>query len=322
MTAQSPPNQPAQPLLPRIGPLVLMAVVLILDVASKHWAATELASAVHPLVVQANDGPTVAAALQKRGWSQREISDAVRGGLVARYLPVHGLDANAVLTPADLTLDLIAVEGTGLLAPRRWKAQAQDLGQPLGQVLATAWRMDAAEIPGLLQHAWKLESRVPEASMPLTANEIVGIRDHAVQVMTGFSFVYAENFGAAWSFLATAPAIVRHILFVATSSIATLVMLWVIWRRKMATSIATWALGAILGGAAGNLIDRVRWRAVVDFIFNFAIFDESSFWGKTFGAGLHGWPVYNVADIGITVGVIVIALDSLRKQPEKQPPII
>ena len=308
-----------QKLLPRTGAFVLVLIVLILDLGSKQWAATTLASTVHPLVLQKADGATVQAALQARGWSAVEIGDAVRGGQVSHYVPVHGLDAKQTLQAADLGLDLVVLSGTGLLAPRRWRPLPQDLGQPLDEALAAAWRVDAAEVPGLLQHAWRAEGRVVDATTPLAADTIVAVRDHTIRIAEGFSLVYAENFGAAWSFLATSPPIVRFLLFVTISTVASLVMGWVLWKRKMTTPLSTWALAAIMGGAVGNLVDRIHYRAVVDFIFNYVVFDETSFWGKTFGPGLHGWPVWNIADAGITVGVILIALDSLR-QPKAPPP--
>ncbi len=308
-----------QKLLPRTGPFVLMLIVLLLDLGTKYWAATTLASGVHPIVLRHADGATVQAALQAKGFSPTEISDAVHGGQIGRYVPVHGLDPKKIVQAADLSLDLVALGGTGLLPPRRFRPLPQDMGQPLDGLLATAWRVSESDVPGILQNAWRADGRIEDAATPIAADDLLAVRDHTVRVTEGASLVYAENFGAAWSFLATSPPIVRLLLFVTISTVASVIMGWVLWRRKMGTVVSTWALAAIMGGAVGNLIDRIHYRAVVDFIFNYVIFDETSFWGKTFGPGLHGWPVYNVADIGITVGVILIALDSLR-QPKSPPP--
>ena len=305
-------------LMPRTGPFVLVLLVLVLDLWSKQWAAATLASAVHPLVVRQTDGASVQAALQTRGWSATEIADAVHAGQVSRYQPVHGLDAKHKLEATDLSLDLVVLGGTGLLPPRRWRPMPQDLGQSLDDLLASAWRVDPNEVPDLLQHSWRANGRIEDAATPIAADEIVAVRDHSIRFFEGFTLVYAENFGAAWSFLATSPPIVRFVLFVSISSIASVVMAWVLWKRRMTSVLSTWALAAILGGAVGNLIDRVQYRAVVDFIFNYVIFDETSFWGRTFGPGLHGWPVWNIADAGISVGVVLIALDSLR-QPKTPP---
>jgi signal peptidase II len=306
-------SAPRSATLPRTGAFVLVLIVLALDLASKYWAATTLASGVHPIVLRQSDGATVQAALQTKGWSAAEIGNALQQGTIGRYVPVHGIEAKQQLTAADLSLDLVTLEGTGLLAPRRWRPMPQDLGQQLDEQLAAAWRVDVAAVPALLQQSWRMTGRLERADTPIAADELIAVREHSIHVMDGFSLVYAENFGAAWSFLATSPPIVRFLLFVTISTVASLIMGWVLWQRKMASALSTWALAAIMGGAVGNLIDRIHYRAVVDFIFNFVVFDETSFWGKTFGPGLHGWPVWNIADAGITVGVILIALDSLRQ---------
>ena len=60
------------------------------------------------------------------------------------------------------------------------------------------------------------------------------------------------------------------------------------------------ALGFIIGGAIGNIIDRIRFGAVVDFVY--------------FHIGNFSWPAFNVADITISFGVIFLILDSLRKK--------
>lgn len=300
-------------LLPRTGPFVLVLVVLVLDLWSKQWAATTLASPVHPIVLKQSDGATIQAALQGKGWSAEQITSAVQMGKIARYQPVHGLDAKHVLTATDMGLDLVVLQGTGLLPPRRWRLTSQDIGQPLDQQLAAAWRVDEADVPGLLQQSWRGHGRVEDPATPIAKDELFAVQEHSLHFFEGFDLVYAENFGAAWSFLATSPPIVRFLLFVSISTFASIAMAWVLWRRKMQTVLSTWALAGILGGAVGNLIDRVHYRAVVDFIFNYVVFDDTSFWGRTFGPGLHGWPVWNIADAGITVGVILIALDSLRQ---------
>ena len=71
----------------------------------------------------------------------------------------------------------------------------------------------------------------------------------------------------------------------------------ILWARKVQRPLLAAALGLVIGGALGNLIDRVRFGAVVDFI------DVSRL-------GFFPW-VFNVADSAITVGVILLVLDSL-----------
>jgi signal peptidase II len=71
----------------------------------------------------------------------------------------------------------------------------------------------------------------------------------------------------------------------------------VIWLKRVAGSWLAAALGLIIGGAVGNAIDRVRFGAVVDFL-DFHV------------AGLH-WPAFNLADSAISVGVVMVLVDSL-----------
>lgn len=299
---------PRQPVLPagRKAVFALVIAVIALDLGSKHWAMTHLASAVHPMVVDRDDGATVAAAFAHRGVDTTELQDALSAGLVWRYQKATGLKADAILTPADADLDLVATQGTGLAAPRRVHLQPHDAGQTLGSVLSTHWRLDPSEVQGVLDSATlKAESHVVDASAPVQGPLI--LRERSLTVLDRcFSLVYAENFGAAWSFLATAPPLVRHLLFVTISLIASLLMAFALWNGRMGTAWASYALAAILGGAIGNLVDRLRFHAVVDFVYNYVYV----------GGQVHGWPVYNVADIGISAGVIAIALEMLvRKQP-------
>ena len=111
------------------------------------------------------------------------------------------------------------------------------------------------------------------------------------------NFLYRENRGGAWGFLAGASESFRMPFFVGTSLLAIVFLIWL--RRKMVVhrSWAELAFPAVLGGAVGNLVDRVRLGCVVDFI-------------DVHVAGAH-WPTFNVADIGITVGVVVLVGDSI-----------
>ncbi|MBX9633808.1 MAG: signal peptidase II [Magnetospirillum sp.] len=69
------------------------------------------------------------------------------------------------------------------------------------------------------------------------------------------------------------------------------------WMRKAPSPLVALALGGIIGGALGNVIDRIRWGAVADFLDVHAM-------------GYH-WPAFNVADSAISVGAVVLVLDAL-----------
>ena len=114
--------------------------------------------------------------------------------------------------------------------------------------------------------------------------------------LTGFfNLVLVFNRGAAFSFLAGAPGW-QTPLFAAVAVIA-IVVVTVILLRSRGEPLMCAGLALILGGALGNLIDRLRFGHVVDFL------DFHAF-------GWH-WPAFNLADSAITVGAALLILESL-----------
>lgn len=123
----------------------------------------------------------------------------------------------------------------------------------------------------------------------------------AVPIVGSFiQFTHIRNSGVAFGLLGN-----RGIPFVFVS-LAAMMLVVISLRRvpKDAHSIR-YALAAILGGAAGNLVDRVRFQEVIDFI--------------DIGIGGLRWPVFNVADIAVTAGVLLFIVGSLlgRREPEE-----
>ncbi len=119
-----------------------------------------------------------------------------------------------------------------------------------------------------------------------------------VPVIKGlFSLTLVRNRGLAFGMLGAMPTEWRWV--VALLSLAALTVLAVIGARLLPSggAFARLALGLIFGGAVGNLIDRWRFGAVVDFL--------DFYW-----RGYH-WPAFNVADSAITVGVAVLAMRML-----------
>jgi signal peptidase II len=112
-----------------------------------------------------------------------------------------------------------------------------------------------------------------------------------------FNLVLAHNSGAAFSFLAGAGGWQR-LFFIAVATVASAVILYLL-RKHARQTLFSLALSLVLGGALGNLIDRIRWGYVVDFL--------------DFHYGGYHWPAFNVADMAITGGVLLLVLDSLRK---------
>ncbi|MBI2963814.1 MAG: signal peptidase II [Deltaproteobacteria bacterium] len=127
------------------------------------------------------------------------------------------------------------------------------------------------------------------------------LRD-AVPVIDGFlNIVHARNPGAAFSFLADAPAWFRGPFFVCVTVGAIIAVLYVVARLPPQDRLMRAALGGVLGGALGNLFDRLAYGEVVDFI--------DVYWRT------HHWPAFNVADSSITVAVVAILAHTLLSEP-------
>lgn len=123
-------------------------------------------------------------------------------------------------------------------------------------------------------------------------------RGEVIRITGFFNLVLAYNSGAAFSFLAGAGGWQRW-LFVSIASVATVVIAWLLYRHRDEGLFCA-GLSLILGGAIGNLWDRIALGHVVDFLDFHA-------------AGWH-WPAFNVADSGITVGAALLILDSMRRK--------
>ena len=115
-----------------------------------------------------------------------------------------------------------------------------------------------------------------------------------------FSICYVRNSGAAFSILedATLLLIVISVLFI-------IVIDKTIKKEEPnLNKLSILSLGMIIGGIFGNLIDRILYKSVIDFI--------------SFTFGSYHIPIFNIADIGITVGVLLLFIDYLRKDKNKE----
>ena len=116
-------------------------------------------------------------------------------------------------------------------------------------------------------------------------------------ILPFFNLVLAYNTGAAFSFLAGASGWQRE-FFIGVTVVISSVLLWMLKKNHSNRMLAT-ALALVLGGAFGNLIDRVLHGHVVDFIQLHALG--------------YAWPAFNVADSAICVGAALLIWDSFRK---------
>lgn len=116
-------------------------------------------------------------------------------------------------------------------------------------------------------------------------------------VTSFFNLVLVYNRGAAFSFLAAEAGWQRY-LFTAIAVGAAIFILYLL-KRHAGQRMFCWALSLILGGALGNLIDRLAYGHVIDFLdFHFG--------------GWH-WPAFNIADSAICLGAVLFVLDELRR---------
>jgi signal peptidase II len=117
-----------------------------------------------------------------------------------------------------------------------------------------------------------------------------------------FRITDVHNTGAAFSMFAesASPATVRNIL-IAFSVIAVLILLTMLWRVSRTITLSSVALALILGGAFGNLYDRVRYHHVIDFL-------------EVHIVNYH-WPDFNIADSCIVIGACLLLIEIFRPQP-------
>lgn len=111
-------------------------------------------------------------------------------------------------------------------------------------------------------------------------------------LMPGVDLVMAWNRGVSYSLLASDTAVGRDLLIAATLAASVALIIW-LWRSS--GLLTCLALGLLIGGALGNLVDRVSYGAVVDFVF--------------LHAGAFRWYVFNGADCAITAGVALLLLE-------------
>jgi signal peptidase II len=120
---------------------------------------------------------------------------------------------------------------------------------------------------------------------------------------------YIRNTGAAFGFLSGSHAGFRIPFFILVSCLAIGIILFLFYKLEESEIVMPLALSLVLGGAIGNLIDRIRLGEVIDFIlFHYKAFQ---------------YPAFNVADIGITVGVALLVLKIFlleKGQPTESAP--
>ncbi|MEO5345251.1 MAG: signal peptidase II [Magnetococcus sp. YQC-9] len=117
--------------------------------------------------------------------------------------------------------------------------------------------------------------------------------DSIILIPGFFDLLLVHNVGAAFGLFTNLPASYRVIFLVGVACVAALIIVWML--KSARSGILVFGLGMLLGGALGNLLDRVRFGWVVDFLY--VHWHDLSF------------PVFNLADCAITLGVGLLLLD-------------
>ena len=134
--------------------------------------------------------------------------------------------------------------------------------------------------------------------------EISLIPYQPVPVLPLFNFTLAYNTGAAFSFLSDAGGWQRWFFISLTVIVVAVLFKW-LWRRRAEERLQAASISLVLGGAIGNLIDRIWLGHVIDFLEVYY--------------GYYHWPIFNIADSAITVGVVLLIIDLfLNDHPEHE----
>jgi len=124
-----------------------------------------------------------------------------------------------------------------------------------------------------------------------------------VKVLPVFNLTLVFNEGAAFSFLADAGGWQRYVFLLISAVMSVVFVVW-LTRVKVHEVWLAYGLALLLGGAVGNLIDRIWLGKVIDFL--------QWYWNEAY------FPAFNLADAAITLGVIFLIWDSIKTPTEKR----
>ncbi|WP_244993594.1 signal peptidase II [Pseudidiomarina sediminum] len=138
----------------------------------------------------------------------------------------------------------------------------------------------------------------------LTKQWVIRVFDlyESIEIMPYLNFTYVRNFGAAFSFLSDQDGWQRWMFTLLALAVSVILLVWLrrnpvgLWRQNLAFSL-------ILAGAIGNVIDRLIYGYVIDFI-------------DVYVDNWH-WPAFNVADMAITVGAVLMLLEAFFEQRQE-----
>jgi signal peptidase II len=124
-----------------------------------------------------------------------------------------------------------------------------------------------------------------------------------LKVIPGFfDIVRSENSGVAFGLFSDSTSQWRTLVLVLVSLAAVIGVSILLWRPERLDRLSRWGFALILGGAAGNVVDRILYGKVTDFLLLY-VRD-------------YQWPAFNVADSAIVIGSVLLALGLLRPKPQ------
>ena len=166
------------------------------------------------------------------------------------------------------------------LAERKWRVKGMFLLVALAVLALDQWSK------------WLVEAHLPHLS--------------SIEIVPGLlNFTHVRNTGVAFGLFAANGHDLHTLALAAVGTLALGVVLVYFWRTPAQDRLLLVALALVLGGAVGNLVDRVAGGAVTDFI--------DVYWRS------HHWHTFNVADSAISVGLVLMAWDALRPRGERHP---
>ncbi|MDD4732663.1 MAG: signal peptidase II [Desulfovibrio sp.] len=154
--------------------------------------------------------------------------------------------------------------------------------------------------------AWALVILVPDLITKALVQRTFTLWESREIIPGFFNLTLVHNMGAAFGFLNSSEIDWQTPFFVVATLFAMGFILWLVKEEQGQSSLGLMGLGLILGGALGNLVDRLSHRYVIDFL-DFHI------------AGWH-WPAFNVADCGITIGAALVILTYWTRQSDAPDP--
>lgn len=318
------------------------------DLWTKRWADTNLGDAYHPLVVRVAEADAgrplgdlmaqrfgVSSEEVERTWLPRtrklgpKLEASPQAPVFASAGPLANSRSFYAFWRADKTLPPRRVDKVLDILLPRWLAVAAPGADPgkrravargaLDEITLGRWLtqkipvLDVEDAARVDLYAVPRTNRAPSPDTRAHAGDTYVIQRRVIDVAGDwFKLVYAENTGAAFGMFKGVPHTLRYTLFFGLTSLAFLFIGVLAYRMPRGAGVVLVGLGTVLAGAAGNFINRLEYRYVIDFL--------------DMDLGFMHWPTYNVADIAIAVGVILLVGDILLNKnsalaPRPEAPI-